>query len=75
MSRSHSSAPSKRRHSLAAVPPVVNTRPTGAASKTRVKSYYAAYGGKVTLGKIYGELVLIVTVPPKRERDTSPELG
>ncbi|EJD46043.1 hypothetical protein AURDEDRAFT_164700 [Auricularia subglabra TFB-10046 SS5] len=42
------------------------------SSKTRIKSYYVPYGDEARLNTIYGELVLLATVPPKRERSTSP---
>ncbi|EJD52892.1 hypothetical protein AURDEDRAFT_54784, partial [Auricularia subglabra TFB-10046 SS5] len=37
-------------------------------SGTRVKSHYIAYGNDASLGTIYGDLVLIATVPPKSQR-------
>ncbi|KZV92873.1 hypothetical protein EXIGLDRAFT_836130 [Exidia glandulosa HHB12029] len=38
------------------------------ASSTRVKSKFIAYGNQASMGSVYGDLVLIITVPPKDER-------
>ncbi|KZV79196.1 hypothetical protein EXIGLDRAFT_661340 [Exidia glandulosa HHB12029] len=37
-------------------------------SSTRVESHYVAYGNEASLSSIYGDLVLIVTVPEKDKR-------
>ncbi|EJD46049.1 hypothetical protein AURDEDRAFT_184405 [Auricularia subglabra TFB-10046 SS5] len=37
-------------------------------SRTRIKSHYIAYGNDASFGTIYGDLVLIATVPPKSQR-------
>lgn len=37
-------------------------------SRTRIKSHYMAYGNDASFGTIYGDLVLIATVPPKGQR-------